>query len=416
MVSIEEEFSLLSFRLSNYFRGFLVVKITGQTLEKFINLCIHKGIYLWDIKRLEDAIIAKIRVEDFRTIRPIIRRAHCKIHLVSRYGFPFFLYRMRYRKMLIAGGVLFCVCLYMLYSFVWFIETVGLISLPEEAVLNAAKQAGLKSGTTKNKVDVKLVEHTLLVQIPEIAWVGVTLKGTKAVIEVAEKTVVRVEDKSPAHIIAAKDGLMEEIIALVGEAAVQRGEMVRQGQLLINGALVPKVKDFAGNLVPVPDSPPQLTHAQGIAKARIWYQAYGESGLMKQIDRRTGRIFTHIVLKVGQVEKIIKDGLVPFGYYETEEAYKRVPSWRNKHIPVESKIITFYEIELQEAPLTVDEAREEAKRMAFEKLQHQIPEGVQVLNRNIEVLKTAETDIVRVKVIVETLEDIGQIQKINSTQ
>lgn len=405
---------MLSFRLFNYFNGYLIIKITGIALEKFINLCMRKEILLWDMRRLDNCMYAKIRIDDFRQIRPLVYKTHCQIKIQTRYGFPFFMHRMRHRKMLIAGGVLFCVCLYVLSSFVWFVEVTGLISLPSGAVLDVARQAGLKPGIMKRNADIKQVEHMLLVHIPDIAWTGITIRGTRAVIEVAEKTVVQVEDKSPANIIATKDGLVEEMIALVGEAMVRRGETVRKGQVLVSGAIIPKVKDLSGNLVPVPDAPVQMVHAQGIAKARIWYQAYGESGLYKEVTHRTGRTFINVVLKVGEVEKIIKQGRIPFADYEVEEVRKRLPVWRNKTIPVESTIVTYYEIEKAQVPLTQEEAREEAKRIAFVALQEQVPDGVQVLGRNIEVLKTTETDLVRVKVIVETLEDIGTAQHINN--
>lgn len=407
---------MLSFRLVNYFYGYLIIKITGITVEKFINLCMNKGILLWDMKRYENCLDAKIRIFDFRRIRPLVRKTHCKAAIVSRCGLPFFIYRMRHRKMLIAGGVLFCVCLYFLSSFIWFIEVAGLNSMPPEAVLHVARQAGLKPGMLKRNIDLKQVEHLLLVNIPDIAWTGVTMRGTRAVIEVAEKTMVRMEDKSPANIVAVKDGLVEELIALVGEALVQRGQTVRKGQVLISGAMLPKLKDLAGNPLPAPGGSAQLVRAQGIAKARIWYQTYGEAGLQKEVISRTGRTFTQVVLKVGQVEKIVKQGSVPFDDYEVEESSKTMPVWRNRNITVESKIITYYEVERSQIPLTPVEAREEAKRIALAALQTQIPDGVQVLSRNIEELKTAETELVRVKVVVETLEDIGIAQHILNAQ
>lgn len=407
---------MLSLRLFNYLRGYLVVEITGVTTEKLINLCTYKGIYLWDIKWRKNSIISKIHIDDFRRVRPLARKTHCSIKIKGRYGLPFFVYSIRNRKMLLAGGLLFCICLYVMSSFIWFVRVSGLTSLQEETVLNIVRQAGLKPGVQKNRLDLKHVEHLLLLQIPEISWTGITIQGTRAVVEIAEKTMEPVQDKTPAHIIASKDGLMEEIIALVGETAVQRGETVRKGQVLISGTIMPRIKDEAGNMVQAPNGQPQQIRAQGITKARIWYQAYGESSMIKQVRQRTGRTFTHVVLKAGQWEKIVKEGIVPFGDYEIEQTSKKPTSWRNKDVPVESNVITFYETVIADIPLTPDEAREEAKRLALEALRKQIPEDAQVLSRNIEVIKTSETDIVRIKVVVETLEDIGNIHKINNVQ
>jgi similar to stage IV sporulation protein len=138
--------------------------------------------------------------------------------------------------------------------------------------------------------------------------------------------------------------------------------------------------------------------------------------MVKQVRQRTGRTFTHVVLKVGQWEKIVKEGIVPFGDYEVEQTSKKLLSWRNKKIPVESNITTFYETAIADLQLTPDEAKEEAKGMALEALRKQIPEDAQMLSRNIEVIKISEADLVRIKVVVETLEDIGYIQKIDNVQ
>lgn len=407
---------MLSLRLFNYLRGYLVIQITGMTTEKLINLCACKGIYLWDIQWRQHLIISKMRIGDFRRLRPLLRKTNCKVKIKWRYGLPFFIYRIRNRKMLLVGGVLFCLSLYGLSSFVWFIGVTGLVNLPREAVLSTAGQAGLKPGALKVTLDLKHVEHTLSMQFPEISWTGVTIQGTRANIEVAEKTLQPVHDNAPAHIIATKDGIMEEIIALLGEAAVQRGETVRTGQVLISGNIIPKTKDDAGNLIPAPNGQTQKVRAKGIAKARIWYQAYGESGLTKQVRQRTGRTFSHVVLKVGEWEKIVKAGIIPFGDYDVEQTSKKPPSWRNKHLPVESNIITFYETTVTDLQLTQDEAREAAKEIASESLRRQLPEVAQVLSRNIEVIKTSETELVRVKIVVEALEDIGAIYRIDNAQ
>lgn len=58
--------------------------------------------------------------------------------------------------------------------------------------------------------------------------------------------------------------------------------------------------------------------------------------------------------------------------------------------------------------ISIEEARELGKAKALSEVQLLIPETAQVLSRTIEVLQTPEANLVRVKVNVETAEDIGQ--------
>ncbi|MDF2929590.1 MAG: sporulation protein YqfD [Anaerospora sp.] len=63
--------------------------------------------------------------------------------------------------------------------------------------------------------------------------------------------------------------------------------------------------------------------------------------------------------------------------------------------------------------ISVEQARDEAKARALQSVQQSIPESAQILARNIEILKLNEPNLVRIKVGVETVEDIGISQMIS---
>ena len=48
---------MLSIKIWNYFRGYVIIRVEGLTLEKFLNLATNKDIYLWDIERIEYTVI-----------------------------------------------------------------------------------------------------------------------------------------------------------------------------------------------------------------------------------------------------------------------------------------------------------------------------------------------------------------------
>ena len=85
----------------NYFLGYVVISVNGLSLEKFINLCVSRGIKLWGIRRISyTSLTAKIGIRDFKSLPPIVRRVGCRVKIIDKRGFPFGI-RFRHRKMLI---------------------------------------------------------------------------------------------------------------------------------------------------------------------------------------------------------------------------------------------------------------------------------------------------------------------------
>lgn len=384
---------MLMHRMANYLTGSAKIHISGAIPEKFINLCMSEGIFLWNITKVATGLTAYIRLSDFFYIRPIARKSATKVRVLGRSGLPFLKKKIMRRKMLLVGALVFIILLQYLTSFVWFIEIRGIKALAAADVKQVAYTAGLKLGVSKNKVDVKNIEREILYQIPEVAWASVAFTGTRVVIEIVEKTMPKQEDKSPANIVAAKDGIITELITLTGKAAITKNSTVKKGDILIYGQ--------DANMNPI--------KANGLVKARVWYEGYGEVCLEQPYFERTGNREIGVVLKIGDQEMALKPlPKQPYSYYEEEVAHKNLLFWRNRNIAVESTIHIYYELAAGIRAITLETAREEAKASALTAVQNKIPETAQIIWRNIEVLNTAEDNIVRVKVGVETLEDIGQ--------
>lgn len=406
----------MTLRIANYMNGVVRVRIRGPVPEKFINLCLVRGIFLHGITKHNDDVLAYIRLPDFFRIRPLVRNSQNRVEVVSCHGLPFAVKKLKRRKMLVAGALVFFVLLHVLTSYIWFVDVKGQNRFTGDQIKVIARQGGLKPGVSKDKVDVREIEKRILLQIPEIAWVGVSLTGTRAVIEVVEKTLPKQEDKSPADIVATKAGIITEIIALAGQAAVKQGDTVRKGDILIRGVLAvsPPPPPQPGQPPTTPESPKPL-RANGIVKARVWYESYGEAELARVDWERTGRQTVGVTLQVKEHRFVLKQvSEQPFSHFQTEVIHKKLPGWRNSDIAVESTIDIYHETVPKTQEISWEEARDLAKGRALQTVQELIPENAQVLARSIETLNTAEPGLVRVKVSVETSEDIGHT--VNTTQ
>ncbi|MCX7781089.1 MAG: sporulation protein YqfD [Negativicutes bacterium] len=402
---------MLLLNILNYMAGAVKIRISGLIPEKFINLCIAQHIFLWGIKKDGQDLYAWLRLPDFFRIRPIVRTSETRVRVIRFFGLPFVLKKMKQRKMLVIGAVLCFATLSFLSSYIWFVDITGVKTISAEQVRAIAFEHGLKPGAAKSSVSAKALEKSIMLNIPEAAWVGVTYNGARAVIEVVERTLPKPEDKRPAHIVADKNGVVTEIIVLAGQPAVKKGDTIKKGDLLIKG--------FAPDSTTVPASPgapqiitipSQLIRANGIVRAQVWYESYGEAHMIKTWRQRTGQKRMAVALRVGGQQVWLKQlDPIPFNHYDQETIHKIMPGWRNSSFPVESTISIYHEVEILSTSLTFDEAREEAKTAALAAVQSQIPENAQILSRNIEVMKTNEADLVRIRVRIETIEDVGQL-------
>lgn len=408
---------MLLFKLMSYLQGYLVILVTGAAPEKFVNMSAGRGIYLWDIIRVSDStVVMKVHMSAVKALRHIARRTRCRFKVKRRVGFPFYFIWLKQRKSLALGAFFFVGALYFLSSFVWFIEVRGNDRLAVNEILLAAEEAGLSRGTPKWQIEPGRVEAYIGERIPLVAWTGVYIKGTRVTIEVAERTVPEAEDRRPSHIVAKKAGLIKEMLILNGHPAVREGDTVSQGQVLISGEIPPPEEPLQQGEVkkpgekPKPVQPARLVHAKGLVRARVWYEGYGEAAVVETGQRLTGRCETRVSMKFKGKEIILSGSqIIPYDLYEANTLVKSVPEWRNLNIPVELVTVKYYELVDYKEDHGQAGAREIAGERALEAAGGQIPPGARIQERWMEEVSTGHVEnLVRVRAVIETVEDIGE--------
>lgn len=411
------------FKIMSYFIGYIAILVTGKAPEKFINMAASRGIYLWDILRVrEDAVLLKVRLHDVKPLRHIARRTGCRYQIKSKKGLPFVVSRLKRRKALTIGAVFFLVTLYFLSSFVWFIEVRGNEQLTAAEVMKAAAESGLSRGMPRWKIDPVEVESKIVESIPLVAWVGVYFKGTKVTIEVVERVVPEAEDPRPSHVVAAKAGLIKEVLVINGHPLVKEETTVTPGQILISGEIPPVAEPPKPGAAQEPTEAPKIirparyVHARGIVRARVWYEAYGEAKMCETGKRLTGRSKKSFSIKFKSKEIILNNNLnIPFEYYQIETFVKRLPQWRNIDVPVEIVTVNYLEMAGYREERSREDARRIAEKTALESIENKIPKGAVIQGRWLDETGSNDSaNVVRVKAVIETIEDIGVEKLISS--
>lgn len=402
---------MLLIRLWNYFRGYVIIKITGEYTERLLNQAALKGIYLWDIKRLDGkTLTAGANARDFFRLSRLTRKTHCRIFILHRMGIFFMLNRLRRRKVLLAGAVLFIASIYFLSSFIWSIDVIAQDPEIKKAVESDLRRWGLKEGVFKYNLDKKYYMNKILQQHKEIAWGEIRIKGSRLVVELVKKKMPpELEENSPCDIIASKDGIIEEIIPLKGEALVKPGDTVSAGDILITGRVLIKSarKEDAERQN---QSDMLLVHARGIVKARTWYQKAVGVPLVIVERVPTGRVKKAYRLQLGKSALSFQLGSIPFALYETETV------GQTRLLPesvgdVRFSVIYYREVQSKKKFIGVDKAAQEAEKQLMEHLKS-LPEDIKITRKKMDFSLDSDGKNVIGTMTLEVIEDIGKEEKI----
>ncbi|HHX87972.1 MAG TPA: sporulation protein YqfD [Firmicutes bacterium] len=353
-------------------RGYLVVLVSGQGVERFLNLALVRGISFWDLQKSQQGAQLSIGLPTFKRLRPLVKKSRCRLHIIRKSGLPFEKVKLRRRRGLVLGALFFLTVIYILTSFIWFIEVTGNQMITEKEVLQLVEQLGVRPGTWKKKLNLFELEQDISRLHSGISWAGCRIRGTLLEIEIAEHLVEPEPDSGPADLVAAKDGLIERVLIIEGQAVVKPGDTVSKGDLLIRGIRTYNDYHFSEGEQP----PPEAVQAKGEVEARVWYEASVQINTKGKLKVESGNYKTGYYLSWPEGSLYLWGARNDPYEISRQEASRLSLKWRNLFFPVEVKLTRYYEIIVEERDISPEQAlllsREEAKKQA----RSQIPEGV----------------------------------------
>lgn len=394
---------LLLVKLWNYIRGYVIIIVEGYFLEKFMNICTHRQIYLWDVERQKNSrMMLKVSIRGFKLLRPVARKTRCRVRIVRKKGLPFIFNRYKKRKAFVAGAVLFIFAIYLLTMFIWAIEITGNNSVSTAAILENLAEKGVKTGVLKYGVNAEDAINNLMLSIKELGWASIEIKGTKVKVQVVERVLPPelVPKNEPCNIVAKRDGVIKSIIVNDGIEAVKVGDTVTKGQLLISGT------------IPVKNDPEKnrIVHSMGVVTARTWYEAESPV-LYKEIERtRTGKTANGYSLYVLGKKLHIYSAGVSFYDYDKIETIKHLSIGKDMILPFGMIIDKYYETQTSERELDETTARQRAVDEALKIAKKAIPDAAEIIKTDAYFYQGQSG--LTVKITVECIEDIGETQRI----
>lgn len=384
-------------------KGYVKLTVSGAFVEKFLNLCAQGNIYIWDVKNINEKTYSLcMSIKGFKCAKKYAYETHTKLKISSKSGFPFFVYKLRYRKGIVTGCIVAVLMFVFLTSFVWSIEIEGNDAVSDKEIISALKESGFFKGSFRYFLDEEELQNKMLLKIKKLSWMWVYLDGTKARVEVRERVdPPEIVDKTtPSNIVASFDGLITDIIARDGEAMVKVGDVVKKGDLLISG------------VVDLGEGKSRITNARGEVFARTWREKSGTQPLNIKKYKKTGKKITKKVVKLPWFDVLLyMDNNVPYTYYD-EIRYQNTPSFFGLFdMPFTYRRTVYEEKEEYTQRLTPDTAI----KLKAEELEQQIRKSLNDTSEiiNITSTHTSDNDSISVKVVCECVEQIGEKVFIN---
>ena len=378
----------------SFIRGYYTVTVEGLDTESFLNYLIRNKIYVYNVNRMEKSKIQfNIDRNNYKKLKKIHRSNKFKIKVKKQTGIPFIAKRIyTYRGMVICA----IISLIILMSTSQFVTDIY-ITAPEGIDKTALKKElyiqGVKPGVYKKSIDRKIVRENIMGKFKQIAYVSINVKGTNIFVNITKKDESQNSDENSnyCNIIAQKDGIIEKIVPRSGEAIVQEGDIVKKGDVLINGA---------------------NTTAQPEVWAMTFYEAKKTSNYIDIKNQRTGnKKNVYTISFYDKKYKILRN--IKYRDYEIENNIKelRIGDYT---FPVKITVSTFYEVKKVENKIDVEKLKKELSSKVLKQLEYTIPVSARILD--VKDKYNVDKSMIEYVVTVTTKEDIAKLDILTKSE
>lgn len=385
----------------SYILGYLKISIEGYYIERFINICKNDKITIWNLKRNKNIkLTLNVRTSEFKKICKIARKTKCKVKIENKKGLPFLLHKYKKRKIFIVLLLILIILIGLSSNFVWNVDIVEENNQVLENISYDIENAGLKTGIPKARVNTKEIINKIRLERKDVAWVGIELKGTNAIVKLvkADAKPDIINENEFCNIISNKEGVITKINSQTGTANVKVGDTVKVNDVLINGWMEGK---FTGI---------RYVHAKGEIEAKVWYTKNKKIYYNTTQTQETGNVEKKYGLKINNFKINFSKRVSKFQIYDTIETENKFKLFSDFYLPI--SILKTTNKELENTQKSYD--LEQAKNIGIEELQEELDKEIEnkdkIVNKNINTYE--DEDGVNVYVTYEVLENIGTNEKI----
>ena len=324
--------------LIKYLMGYIRITVEGYYIERFINICKMNSILVWNVKKENSVkIYLNTGIKDFKKMVNVARKTRCKIKIKNKRGVPFLLQKYKKRKLFAILLIAMFSILFVTSNYIWNID----ISIEDNQTLKNIEQdineAGLVVGKNKSKRNTKEIINTVRLKRNDVSWIGIELKGTNAIVKIvkSENAPQILNPEEYCNIVSNKNAQIIKITAQNGTAMVKKGDIVKEGTILISGTMEGK---YTGT---------RYVHSIGVVEAKVWYTKSKKFPYKQEEKNKTGNKEEKYQIKIKKNKINLYKTLSNFQIYDTIEEEKKVKIFSNLYLPISLIKQTNYEESLE---------------------------------------------------------------------
>lgn len=385
-------------KLFYFFRGYLWIRVSGAGASRFINLCGIRHMMLWDIKRDGESYTMCISLKSFFEMKDIVRKTSTRVVVLKRIGLPFLMSGVKRRWFFPAFLVIVAVLFLLSQLLLWNIHIQGNQSIEKEEIVAFLEEYEVKKGILIKNLDTDLLEKEMRKRFASITWISIYLEGNSLTVSIKEndKPIPKenVEQEKPhkegfleeakaLDICANKAGTVVSIVTRTGTPAVQIGDEVQVGDVLIRGIV--EIYDNEGNVRE------QINvHADGDVILESSIRTSFDVPLIKIVEKETGKSKKYTFCRFKDSYRVWHLFSIPY------EEYQAIPQ---AYFHTGDKLGLTFEMGEMEVCEIVKVRREKEEKEYSEELFKKLEEytatleekAIQIKGKNVKIEKNVDT-------------------------
>lgn len=392
-------------RFLRYLKGTVTIQVIGGSLQRFMNLCMVKGIELKKVSICDGYAQMEISLRDFWDIRPIVRKTKSKVVILEKKGLPFSMKKWKKRHGFFVGLITCFALIYALSLFVWDIELTGGMQMTKPFLISYLQDEGIGYGVLKNSVDTDVLEKKLREDFPFIVWTNVCLKGTRLIISVKENDREREQTKKdnfPCDLYATAEGTVHSIITRNGIPQVRPGQRISIGDCLVSGQ-IPIMNDD--------DTVRMYLYTHADADIYIDTDFNFEKEISYRYEKKEYSEEKSIFyLKLYQRSYVF--GTVPdMQQYDVVTDLQQAKLLRDFYLPVYYGKIIYKKYDLKPCKYSKEEMKSQLEAYFTDFCESLSQKGIQIIDKNVTIKDNDKKGQIRARVTVRVKD--GDVVKLN---
>lgn len=390
---------------SSFVKHSMKLLVEGFQQQKLLSECVKSGIILRNISIHNEIEMTMVLLQrDYGRFLKLAGNRY-KVTILNERGYRPVAKKIFSKKSTIVGLILFALLLYYQSAFVSEIRIIGYEKFTEAEIRASLRDAGLYEGCSKN-VDISKVKLHIYQDLDNIAWIGLKYIGNMAEVTIIEgtQTPKPVDISKPCHIVAEKEGYLDKVIAREGKINLKQGTYLKHGDVVITG-IVPITSTAYGT------SGSALTeryvHADGEVYARVPYRVFYYENKYNLLKKPTGNRIYGVRLEIGDLKINTAKWMNDF---DSSTYHEKILAKTIRPIPMLLACSQIEEVELYRQERSQNDLKQAANQHLRTVMKEKIPEKAQILNKSLKF--SSGVNIIRVAIMLETLEEIGAEKEI----